>query len=170
MAPLHPPESHTFPPIAPPLPNMLLQHLLRTLSIPQYRRHPYSSPFPGVSNRERAFWRSKFCTLSEPLPLSPVAKSNSRKALTRYDTLDFIKEIDPSLAAKIKQASRTAKTMTFHFCVATLEVLSNRFLNIEDVCIGITDANRTDQSFLETMGFMQYLASTVRCRKQAELR
>lgn len=108
----------------------------------------------GAYEKERAFWKSEFSTLPESLPLFPFAKSSSRKALTRYDTLDFVEEINPSLTAKIKLASRTAKVTTFHFYLATLEVLLHRFLDTEDMCFGITDANRTDPEFLGTIGFM----------------
>ncbi|KAF8846563.1 hypothetical protein BDZ45DRAFT_755927 [Acephala macrosclerotiorum] len=108
----------------------------------------------GVYAKELAFWKSELANPPEPLPLFPFAKSNSRKPLTRYDTIDFVRALDAPLTEKIKKASKIVKTTTFHFYLAVFQVLLHRFLDIEDLCLGIVDANRIDREFLQTIGFM----------------
>lgn len=41
----------------------------------------------------------------------------------------------------------------FHLHLATLQVLLHRLLKIDDVCIGITDANKSDPDHFGTLGF-----------------
>ena len=101
-----------------------------------------------------AYWQKELHSAPSLLPLFPFAKVGSRKALTRYDTLDYVYDVDASLVSKIKKASLAAKTTTFHFYLAAFMVLLNRILETDDVCLGIIDANRSDKAFLNTVGFM----------------
>ncbi|GAB1212633.1 hypothetical protein ATERTT37_001777 [Aspergillus terreus] len=108
----------------------------------------------GAHDAKLSYWRKEFPSAPPLLPLFPFAKVGARKALTRYDTLDYIYDVDVSLVSKIKKASLAAKTTTFHFYLAAFVVLLNRFLEIDDVCLGIIDANRSDKTFLNTVGFL----------------
>jgi amino acid adenylation domain-containing protein/thioester reductase-like protein len=108
----------------------------------------------GAHDAKLSYWRKEFPSAPPLLPLLPFAKVGARKALTRYDTLDYIYDVDVSLVSKIKKASLAAKTTTFHFYLAAFVVLLNRFLEIDDVCLGIIDANRSDKTFLNTVGFL----------------
>ncbi|KAE8149917.1 hypothetical protein BDV25DRAFT_120086 [Aspergillus avenaceus] len=108
----------------------------------------------GAHAGKLSFWRKEFPSAPPLLPLFPFAKVGTRKALTRYDTLDYIYDVEASLVSKIKKASLAAKTTTFHFYLSAFVVLLNRFLEIDDVCLGIIDANRSDKLFLNTVGFM----------------
>ncbi|PKY00558.1 hypothetical protein P168DRAFT_260046 [Aspergillus campestris IBT 28561] len=108
----------------------------------------------GAHNAKLSYWRKEFPSAPPLLPLFPFAKVGTRKALTRYDTLDYVYDVDTSLVSKIKKASLAAKTTTFHFYLAAFMVLLNRFLETDDVCLGIIDANRSDKAFLNTVGFL----------------
>ena len=108
----------------------------------------------GGLDTERAYWISEFSDLPKPLPPFPFAKTGSRKQLTRYDTRDIVVHLNAPLVSRIKRASRQAKTTTFHFYVAVLQVLIYRFTGVKDLCIGIADSSRTDQSFMDTIGFL----------------
>lgn len=108
----------------------------------------------GGAQDKRNYWKSEFAVLPPPLPLFPFARVATRKTLSRYDTLEYVVFLDKSLVAKIKKASSAAKTTNFHFYLSVLQVLLYRFLDIDDVCIGIADAGRTDQAFMDTVGFL----------------
>ncbi|KAI2643458.1 hypothetical protein GGS21DRAFT_485978 [Xylaria nigripes] len=108
----------------------------------------------NAHEKKLAFWKKEFQEVPEPLPLFPFASVTSRKALTQYKTLDVVRHIDTKLVASIKKASLGAKTTSFHFYLAAFQAMLHTFLGIEDVCIGIIDANRTDQAFLRTVGFL----------------
>lgn len=108
----------------------------------------------GGAQDKRSHWRSEFADLPPTLPLFPFSKVNTRKNLVRYNIKEYLVFLDPQLVASVKQASSAAKTTTFHFYLAVLQVLLHRFLNIDDICIGIADANRTDPAFMQTVGFL----------------
>lgn len=108
----------------------------------------------GIHDTKLSYWRKEFHSAPPLLPLFPFAKVSTRKALRRYDTLDYVHNVDASLVSKIKRASLAAKTTTFHFYLAAFGVLLNRFLGIDEVCLGIIDANRSDKAFLNTIGFL----------------
>ena len=108
----------------------------------------------GAHSAERTYWKKEFSDLPSALPLFPFAKASARKPLVRYTTLDSIVFLSSDLMAKIKKVTSNAKTTNFHFFLSVLQALMYRFLEVDDLCIGITDAGRTDQAFLETIGFL----------------
>jgi amino acid adenylation domain-containing protein len=102
-----------------------------------------------------AFWKKEFPEHTiEPMPLFPFAKVRNRKTLTRYTTLDIVEHIDAKLVSGIQKASLSAKTTSFHFYLSAFQVLISRFLDIDNVCIGVIDANRSEQAFVGTIGFL----------------
>ena len=104
--------------------------------------------------KKLAFWESEFKKMPEPLPLFPFANASSRKALTQYHNLEVVRHIDQRLIAGIKRASLGAKTTSFHFYLAALQAMLHSFLGINEICLGIIDANRSNSKFLNTVGFL----------------
>lgn len=99
------------------------------------------------------FWKSQHAQLPEVIPLLPIASARGRKPMRNYDSHTVSRDTGRSLVAKIKSASQTLRVTPFHFYLATIQVLLSKFLDIEDLCIGVADANRTDDSIAETVGF-----------------
>jgi len=108
----------------------------------------------GAYSDRLEFFAKEFPEPPAPLPLFPFAKTSTRKPLTRYDTLDIVIDIEPRLVSQIKKASLATRTTAFHFWLSTFQVLLHRFLDIDQMCIGIVDANRSDQTFMNTVGFL----------------
>ncbi|KAI0973103.1 hypothetical protein F4678DRAFT_478311 [Xylaria arbuscula] len=108
----------------------------------------------GAHEKKLSFWDTEFMKTPEPLPLFPFANASSRKVLTQYHTLDVVRNIDQKLVAGIKRASLGAKTTSFHFYLAALQAILHSFLGINDICLGIIDANRSSSKFLNTVGFL----------------
>ncbi|KAF1980469.1 hypothetical protein BU23DRAFT_562810 [Bimuria novae-zelandiae CBS 107.79] len=109
----------------------------------------------GAHASKLAFWKKEFPEpAAEPIPLFPFAKVGTRKTLTRYTTLDIVEHIDAKLVSTIQKASLKAKTTSFHFYLSAFQVMISRFLDVNDVCIGVIDANRSEQAFLGTIGFL----------------
>ncbi|KAL2045413.1 hypothetical protein ABVK25_012125 [Lepraria finkii] len=98
------------------------------------------------------FWKTQHAQLPEVIPLLPIAV-RGRKPMTDYDSHTVSRDTGRSLVARIKSASQALRVTPFHFHLATIQVLLSRFLDIEDLCIGVADANRTDDSVAETVGF-----------------
>nr|A0A2Z5TM64.1 RecName: Full=Polyketide synthase-nonribosomal peptide synthetase hybrid himA; Short=PKS-NRPS hybrid synthetase himA; AltName: Full=Himeic acid biosynthesis cluster protein A [Aspergillus japonicus]BBA91557.1 polyketide synthase-nonribosomal peptide synthetase [Aspergillus japonicus] len=118
------------------------------------RQHHDLTSIPSLSKRQ--FWKMTFASgsLPESLPLFPFAKAPARMPLTQYRVTEYFVELDRSLAAKIRSASTTNQTTAFHFYLSVFSVMMYRMLGVTDLCIGMTDANRNDQAFLETIGLL----------------
>lgn len=108
----------------------------------------------GAMSKELAFWRSEFDDFPEPLPLLPMACTRSRQVLQSYDLEELKWEIPPTTMAKIRASSRKHRASPFHFFLATLRAFLVRLTNTEDICIGIADANRFDDTNARTVGFL----------------
>lgn len=100
------------------------------------------------------YWKSEFPTAPEPMPLLPFAKVSTRKAITEYKTRTVVTHVDRELVARIRKTTQALRSTAFHFWLATFQAMMARFLDISQLCIGIVDANRTDQTFAKTIGFL----------------
>ncbi|KAK1990307.1 acetyl-CoA synthetase-like protein [Colletotrichum falcatum] len=99
------------------------------------------------------FFKDQFRGLIEPLPLFPFAKVSTRNSSTHYATRDSVIFIDAKVVSAIKKASQGLRTTSFHFFCSAFQVLLHRLLGVEKMCIGIVNANRSDQTFSNTIGF-----------------
>ena len=100
-----------------------------------------------------SFWEREHSQLVPTLPLLPFSRIKGRYATDNYDGHTARKEIGDDLVAKIKGATQTLRVTPFHFHLTVIQVLLANLLDIDDLCIGITDANRADESFSDTVGF-----------------
>lgn len=107
----------------------------------------------AVTNK-LAFWKKELAGAPPILCLFPFSKVSMRKTLTRYNTLDYISDIEPALVAKVKKASLSAKCTSFHFYLSAFVVMLHRFLDADEMVLGVVDANRSDKQFLNTVGFL----------------
>ncbi len=108
----------------------------------------------GGMKGELEYWKKIFSTFPDPLPLFPVAKVNSRLPLKRYDYQQTELILDSKTASQVRDTCRRYKSTTFHFFLAVLKIFLFRFLDIDDVCIGLADANRTESNSSGTIGFL----------------
>ncbi|KAI0002322.1 putative hybrid NRPS/PKS enzyme [Xylariaceae sp. FL0662B] len=108
----------------------------------------------GAYTERLKYWKDEFPTALEPIPLFPFAKVSTRQPLTKYTQRDVVARVDAGLVSQIKKAAQASRTTSFHFWLATFQAMLYRLLGIEDLCIGIVDANRSDQTFGNTIGFL----------------
>ncbi|KAI0853893.1 hypothetical protein F5Y00DRAFT_269249 [Daldinia vernicosa] len=99
-----------------------------------------------------AFWRDEFSTLPSPLPLLPFSRVRSRCASETYGVYTTNSRISEQLAVKIKQLSRQLHITPFHVHLVAIQTLLFSFIDADDLCIGILDANRTDGKYLDALG------------------
>ncbi|KAE8383479.1 hybrid PKS-NRPS [Aspergillus bertholletiae] len=107
----------------------------------------------GALDNEISFWETVHATLPDVLPLLPVASVRRRQPLRRYESHTIKRDIGRHLVAKIKNASRSLRVTPFNFYLATVQVLFSKMLDIKELCIGVTDASRTDDDLANTVGF-----------------
>ncbi|KAH8812401.1 putative PKS-NRPS protein [Xylogone sp. PMI_703] len=104
-------------------------------------------------SKDVAYWKSEFPTIPETLPLFDFGTVKSRKPLTEYKIRIMETRIDAALTSNLKAASQKLRVTPFHLHLATLQTMLHKLLNIDDVCIGITDANKNDPDHVDTLGF-----------------
>lgn len=89
----------------------------------------------------------------EPLPLFSLAQS-PRKRLDNYEYEECKLLLDGRTVRQIRARCRRQRITTFHFFLGVLRTFLFRHLNIDDLVIGIADANRNDPALDDTMGFL----------------
>ncbi|RYP52198.1 hypothetical protein DL768_002589 [Monosporascus sp. mg162] len=102
---------------------------------------------------ELSFWRGQFTELPDPLPLLPFSRSPTRQPLQAYEQATVQMHLPTSLTKKIRAASRASSVTPFHFHLTALQILLSQLSQVEDLCIGIADANRTEARFADKIGF-----------------
>ncbi|KAL2280264.1 hypothetical protein FJTKL_12713 [Diaporthe vaccinii] len=107
----------------------------------------------GAYTERLEFFKDQFSRPVDPLPLFPFAKVSTRKSATSYRVRDIVRHIDTGLLSAMKKRSQESRTTSSHFFFAALQIMLHRLLDIEEICIGMVDANRSDQSFGNTIGF-----------------
>ena len=107
----------------------------------------------GDLEDQLAFWKDAFLDLPDALPLLPFAQVKRRKALESYECHTARAIVGKDLVTKIKNAGQALRVTPFHFHLTVIQALLCSILDVEDICIGITDANRADDSIANTIGF-----------------
>lgn len=106
----------------------------------------------GKWKPELEFWRKEFTNLPETLPLLPLSRVSSRPAVAPYGTTRVERRVPSELSAQIKNTARKFKSGVFPFYLSVLKALMVRYLDIDDLCIGLADANRRQSEVLEGIG------------------
>ncbi|KKK24446.1 hypothetical protein ARAM_006066 [Aspergillus rambellii] len=119
-----------------------------------YSRELREAVEAGKMAREMAYWRKQLADIPPVLPLLPLSKVRVRAPLRTYALSSTSVRVDPVLVARIKRRSRNFQATAFHFYLTVFQTLLFRFLDIEDLCIGIADSNRSDADLQRTMGIL----------------
>ncbi|KAJ6141247.1 hypothetical protein N7470_010143 [Penicillium chermesinum] len=101
-----------------------------------------------------AFWKKSYTKLPDPLPLFPFPGVGTRLPQTKYEHEEVQMVLDAAIAQNIRTLCRQNRCTTFHFFLATFRLFLTRWLEVDDLCIGIADANRKDIKTLATVGFL----------------
>ena len=109
----------------------------------------------GNMDDDLRYWKEKFRVNPAPLPLLPFARVHSRLPTARCETVIGHAFVSKDTVSRIKEVSRQVQSTSFHFYSAALEVLLFQILGgtTEDICLGIADANRLDNRYMDTVGF-----------------
>ncbi|OAA53529.1 Beta-ketoacyl synthase [Cordyceps fumosorosea ARSEF 2679] len=104
----------------------------------------------GALDEPLAFWQAEFETIPEPLPQLSV--SSPQRSVAAAGTHRVLRELPPARGAAIRAAGRQLRVSPFHLHLAVLQVVLARLAGIEDVCVGIVDANRGDARAARMVG------------------
>lgn len=127
-----------------------IRQIIQYPDFAEQQRHEYQS---GQWKDDLKFWKEEFAGQTPPiLPLLRFAKTRVRRPLTSYssNTADF--HMDQSLLAIVQSACRRLKVNPFHLHLAVFYGLLTRLLDVEDLCIGISSANRHSPEAMQSVG------------------
>ncbi|KFA47547.1 hypothetical protein S40293_02162 [Stachybotrys chartarum IBT 40293] len=99
------------------------------------------------------FWKQTYKTIPEPLPLFPFSKVKTRPAVRDYMINTCDTKLPASVTRLIEQAASRINVTPFHFYLASLVTFLSRCLGIDDISVGVVDANRTAAEDMQTMGY-----------------
>lgn len=121
----------------------------------------------GELDNELKYWQSVFPAGEQPpiLPLLPMARSSSRVAMNDYAVHQVSVRLDAALITRIKTVSKAQRSTPFHFYLAAYKAMLLSFTDVQDLTIGIADANRSDSDLAGSIGFFVNLL-TLRFRRQ----
>ncbi|KAF9779409.1 fus1 actin binding activity protein [Fusarium sp. DS 682] len=100
-----------------------------------------------------AYWKSEFEELPPTLPLFDFAETKMRIPLTDYTTRALERTLSTVQGGNIKVAATRLGVTPFHIHVAALQAALFDLASVKDLCLGVTDANRSDSAHMETVGF-----------------
>lgn len=121
----------------------------------------------GEMKKELAFWRRIFPDGEQPpvLPLLPMARTNARVPMAKFDTHQVQARVDAALAAKVRTVAKQQRSTPFHLYLAAFKALLFCFTDADELTIGVADGARHDSSLMGSIGFFLNLL-TLRFRRQ----
>ena len=124
----------------------------RVLQYPDFSEQQRRDFQSGAWRDDLAFWRTEFADIPSPLPLLPVTKTGSRQPLTAYATNSTEFNVGSSLLQNIQTACRKLKMTPFHFHLTVFYTLLIRLVDVQDICIGVSSANRAGNEMMQSVG------------------
>ena len=128
-----------------PLSREILQYT--DFSVRQHEQHRN-----GGWTAELNYWKNELVGFNSVLPLLSPSVVTSRRPLNEYAVHRVDARIPSTTVARIKDACRQFRVTPFHFYLTVFKVLLFRFSNAEEICIGMGDANRLEDTKLESIG------------------
>jgi amino acid adenylation domain-containing protein len=99
------------------------------------------------------FWKDVYRTIPQPLPLFPFARVASRPTIKNFIVDTSVADLPSSLAHSVEIAASRIGVTPFQFHLATLATFLARCLYIDDIAIGVVDANRMEAKDMGTIGY-----------------
>lgn len=106
----------------------------------------------GALTTSLGYWTQEFANMPPVLPLLPVSKVSSRKAMSAYKSCHVQKRLDTNFVHRIKALCRESRVTPSHFYLSTFRVLLSRLGGVNNICIGLADANRNDTHAMSALG------------------
>ncbi|KUJ10079.1 hybrid PKS-NRPS PsoA [Mollisia scopiformis] len=100
-----------------------------------------------------AFWKNVYKTIPEPLPLFAFSKVKTHPTVQNYNINTAGVKLSSDMTKLIDMAAAKIGVTSFHFFLASFATFLARCLSIDDIAIGVVDANRTEDEDMGTIGY-----------------
>jgi len=106
----------------------------------------------GELKDDLSYWRSEYPNFPPILPLLPFSDATSRQRQTTYSFSKASIKLPQIIGAQIKKVCMKYRISPYHFHLAAFETLLARFLEVDDIAIGMADANRPELDQANAVG------------------
>lgn len=126
--------------------------LAPVLQYPDFARQQLQEYEAGEYEMESKYWKSQFESLPPPIPLLSFSLRPDRPEVVGFDSHTVQLKLEQSFSEEIDACCRRFKVTPFHFHLATWQIFLLRHLQLENICIGLGDGNRTHPDVMQTVG------------------
>ncbi|KAI2791888.1 Hybrid PKS-NRPS synthetase lepA [Penicillium oxalicum] len=128
-----------------------LQHASKTYV--EYTRKQIAQQQTGHFQSQLQYWKQEYSSVPPVLPLLPMSRVKTRPNAQSSGITYSRLEIGYEVAQAMKASCQKLRITAFHFHLAVFQVMLSQLAGVDDICIGVADANRLDGEFAETVGF-----------------
>ncbi|KAJ5758973.1 hypothetical protein N7520_006129 [Penicillium odoratum] len=122
----------------------------------------------GAWQKSLDYWKEEFTDIPSVAPLLPFSRLPARPAVSDIGTHSAYMRLDRDLSDKIKKCASIFNVTPYHFHLTIWQTLLFRLFDIEDVCIGLGNGNRTDPDVMLTIGLLLNLVPIRFHRKSSQ--
>ncbi|KAJ4397735.1 hypothetical protein N0V93_001970 [Gnomoniopsis smithogilvyi] len=123
-----------------------------TLQYLDYAIRQNEESMNGMWVKDLEHWRHTLHDLPPAIPVLNLPDAKSRGALTAYQFHRVRIDLGVDLSIDINRQARHLHATPFHFYLAALRSLLIRYGVIDDFCMGLGDANRSQEDTLHSIG------------------
>ena len=126
----------------------------RSLQYAEHSQRQHEDYWAGKYHNELLYWKNEFSDFPPPLPILRVSQAVSRPVSKVYTTQKVVLNINSTIKSQIHAICRSYKVTPFHFYLTAFRALLLRFgaADMDDIVIGIGDANRTEDNMMGSIG------------------
>ncbi|KAJ5671462.1 Acyl transferase/acyl hydrolase/lysophospholipase [Penicillium longicatenatum] len=106
----------------------------------------------GAWEKSLQYWRAEFTDMPPVAPLLPFSRVPARPTVTDIGTHNVSMRLEKELSDGIKNCASIFKVTPYHFHLAVWQTLLLRLFDVENICIGLGDGNRTDPDVMQSIG------------------
>lgn len=99
-----------------------------------------------------AYWKSQFIEIPPVLHLLPFALQPTRPKIAQFESDTTFIRLNATESEAIERCCRMFKSTPFHFHLAVWQIFLSRWFDLEHVCIGLGDGNRTEADMIRSVG------------------
>jgi amino acid adenylation domain-containing protein len=115
-----------------------------------FARHQHAEIASGTFDDSVEYWLHELDPIPPVLPLLPLARGRREGFQPKYDIHTAQRSLSHDRTSRIVSTSREQGVTTMQFYLAVVASLFGRLLDLEEICIGVTDAGRG--RFTEVIG------------------
>ncbi|KAK5996196.1 Hybrid PKS-NRPS synthetase lepA [Cladobotryum mycophilum] len=99
------------------------------------------------------YWKGQLDPIPTLFPLLPLAKVKNRQARRVFGNHIVERKLDGEMVRKVREVSQAHRGTSMQFYLAAFQTLLARLVDVDDVCIGVTDSGRgRNGDFTDSVG------------------